>query len=117
MNTDLVQQNFIKLIDLNYVEFLSWNFDKGHYLRYCRGILSAPEVVSKLKAVGFECSEGAIVKLEKGRAKSISPIMLLYLCYVLCIDINKFYPTLEVSPQSANFLYHQQVMGESRLTS
>lgn len=39
MNTDLLQQDFIKIIDLNYVEFLSWNFEKGS-LEFARGLLN-----------------------------------------------------------------------------
>lgn len=101
-------RSFVNLIDLNYVEFLSWNQEKGRYLRWCRGDTPATELVAKLAFLGFECSKPTILKLEQGRAKSITPTMLNYLCYALCIDVNKFYPVLEVSPQSANFLYHNR---------
>jgi DNA-binding Xre family transcriptional regulator len=75
----------LAMVHLDWVVLVAWNKECGERLKNARGKTARRKIASEMEALGVDCSQEYIRKLEVGESSSVSPTILLSLCQVLNI--------------------------------
>ncbi len=84
------------MVPLEWVVMLAWNKDCGENLKLLRGKRSRRDVAIAVSAMGIECSQEYIRKLETGKAASVSTKIIVAIAKTLEVELIQIMSDLRV---------------------
>lgn len=104
-SANIETESLVKLamVSLDWVVLVAWNGECGERLKNARKKTARRKLSSEMEALGVECSQEYIRKLEMGESSSVSPTILLSLCQVLNVKPSEICPGIISIEMQKNF--------------